>query len=129
MTDTESKEVACRWRKWVKSHPWYRHYNNARERCKPNRSYGKRGIKFLMTIGGFEYLWKRDRADLMTHPSIDREDTAGNYSIENCRFVELEFNKSRRNGLLPWTTERRRKQSKLLLSIHKRNKLCKTKKT
>lgn len=54
--------------------------------------YGGKGIKCLLTIEDLIYLWKRDKADEMKSPSIDRLDSNGHYSIENCRFIEFKEN-------------------------------------
>jgi hypothetical protein len=87
---------------WRKEHPWYNHYSHTNQRCNnPNnikfKNYGGRGIKFLMTVEDFKFLWFRDKAWLLNRPSIDREDNDGNYILDNCRFIELSLNSSRRH--------------------------------
>lgn len=79
-------------KEWLKRHPWYYHYAGARARCKPQNKYGKRGLKFEMTIEDFEYLWYRDAAHLLEKPSIDRIDNDKGYVLENCRFIEFTHN-------------------------------------
>lgn len=79
-------------RRWIEKHPWYYSYAGARARCKPNAKYGKRGIKFEMTIKDFEYLWYRDAADLLERPSIDRIENDKGYTVGNCRFIEFVHN-------------------------------------
>lgn len=74
-------------------YPWEYSYNAARARCtNPKNShynaYGKRGIKFLMTKEEYICLWERDKACLLKQPSIDRIDINGDYTFENCRFIE-----------------------------------------
>ena len=54
--------------------------------------YGKKGIKCLLSLDDLKFLWKRDKAYLMKRPSIDRIDNDGNYTLENCRFIELSEN-------------------------------------
>ncbi len=82
-----------RWREqYHKENPWRMTYDNAKERCKSHRAYGKRGIKFLMTLEDFKYLWFRDKAYEMKQPSIDRKDTLGHYELSNCRYIELNDN-------------------------------------
>lgn len=72
--------------------PWFVAYNAAQQRCKPNKPYGKKGIKFLMTLEEFKFLWFRDNASKMHKPSIDRIDPKGHYIISNCRYLELTEN-------------------------------------
>lgn len=77
---------------WLINHPWYWNYSAARARCKPAGKYGKRGIKFELSIKQVEYIWFRDKAYLMNKPSIDRIDTTGNYDLKNTQFLELKDN-------------------------------------
>jgi len=81
--------------------PWETHFKNAKQRCTyPNdkkfQYYGGRGIKFLLTMDWVEYLYKRDNAKDMEQSSIDRIDNDGNYTLENCRFVEMSENRKRK---------------------------------
>lgn len=73
-------------------HPWAKYYGFIITRCRPDRPYGKRGIKCLLTTNDLKLLWFRDKAYLMRKPSIDRKDTHKNYTIDNCRFRELTDN-------------------------------------
>lgn len=76
---------------WAKKNPWYRSYRAAKNRCNPNSKYGAYhalGIKFLMTIQDFKFLWFRDKAYLMKKPSIDRIRSKENYELKNCRYIE-----------------------------------------
>lgn len=87
---------------WTKKHRWCIHYSKAKGRCNNPKNtaykyYGGRGIRFLMTKENFEYLWFRDKAYLMDKPSIDRKDNNGNYTLENCRFIEIVENIGRAN--------------------------------
>jgi hypothetical protein len=84
--------------------PWFVSFDKANARCNNPKQfgykdYGGRGIKQLMTLDDFEFLWKRDNAYLMKRPSIDRIDPDGNYELSNCRFLELSENvkRGRRN--------------------------------
>lgn len=77
-------------------YPWMRAYCAARNRClKTNQVYYKKGIKFLMNKEDFKTLWYRDKAYIMKHPSIDRIDPYGNYTFENCRYLEWRVNTSK----------------------------------
>lgn len=81
----------------ITSKPWYSNFAQARHRCTNKNSnryycYGGRGIKFKLTFEEMGMLWKRDNADKMKCPSIDRIDNNGNYEFSNCRFIEKEKN-------------------------------------
>lgn len=86
--------------KYRRLNPWYSHLEHARTRCNNKNSnmykhYGARGIKCLLTKDDIIFLWKRDRADLLKMPSIDRIDSDGNYVLDNCRFIEHSDNAKR----------------------------------
>ena len=50
------------------------------------------GVKCLITPDDIHDAWRRDNADAMKHPSIDRIDPDGNYTPDNIRIVELRDN-------------------------------------
>lgn len=71
--------------------------HNINRRCnnpkdKAYGRYGARGIKNFLSLEDLIYLWKRDKADTLKQPSIDRIDSKGNYTLENCRFIEMTEN-------------------------------------
>ena len=77
--------------------PWELHYYHARQRCtnigrNDYKFYGAKGIKFLLTKDEVKELWFRDKAYLLTKPSIDRLDDKGHYEFSNCQFIELRDN-------------------------------------
>ena len=77
--------------------PWILHWKGAKQRCaNPNRKnykyYGGKGIRMLLTKLEIEILYKRDHADQMEKPSIDRINPRGDYHLGNCRFIELSEN-------------------------------------
>jgi len=78
---------------YKKQKPWCKTLVSLRGRCnnynrKDYRFYGGRGIKALITLVELEKLWIRDNASLMKRPSIERIDNDGNYTFENCCYIE-----------------------------------------
>lgn len=83
-----------------KNSPWLSHLSNARTRCNnPNSNryycYGARGIKCFLSNDDIKDIWIRDNANDMVQPEIDRIDNNGNYTLENCRFIEHKINTSK----------------------------------
>lgn len=86
--------------KLKKEKPWYDSYFRAKQRCnnyncKDYPWYGGKGILFLLTQKEYNILWLRDKAYDMQNPSIDRIDSNGHYTFENCRFIEQSLNSSK----------------------------------
>jgi len=72
--------------------PWIKTFYNIKSRCtNPKEKYCQRGIKCLITAEELKILWFRDKAYTLKQPSIDRIN-GGNYTFENCRYVEMEYN-------------------------------------
>lgn len=72
-----------------------------RQRCKNKkykdyRWYGGRGIKCFLSTKDLLEIWFRDNAEMMKKPSVDRINNDGNYTLENCRFIESIENLKRR---------------------------------
>ena len=84
--------------KYRTRYPWISVLHNARRRCtdQRNMAYGGKGIKCFLSAKEIEYIWKRDQAIFLKEPSIDRINNAEHYTIENCRFIEMKENLSRR---------------------------------
>lgn len=90
-------------RAWAKNNPWSVAFNRIRSRCNnPNTPgysrYGGAGIRALITVQELKKLWIRDGASAMEKPSIDRIDAKGDYTFENCRFIEHSINSGRANA-------------------------------
>ena len=96
------KKVQKNSRIWYLNHLWASHYKNAKQRCNNLTHisfpyYGGKGIKLLMSIDDFKYLWFKDKAYKLKRPSIDRIDNSGNYELSNCKFIELHENQKKGN--------------------------------
>lgn len=98
-------------RTYLINNPWSRSFSLAKQRCKKNGAYGKRRIKFKLTMNEVSVLWFIYKAYLMKKPSIDRINTEGNYEFKNCRFIELSENKKRKKT--PMTEKTKKKISKI----------------
>lgn len=81
----------------VRYNPWVNSWHHAKSRCEnpanaSYRRYGAKGILFRLTVDEIKSIWHRDGASELKRPSLDRIDSAGNYTYENCRFIELSEN-------------------------------------
>jgi hypothetical protein len=90
-------------REMRKLYPWKQSLDNAKQRCEnPNcpfyYCYGGRGIEFHLTYDEGGKLWFRDKAYLLKRPSINRKDNDGDYTFDNCEFIEKGLNTSERNS-------------------------------
>lgn len=84
-------------KRYKEKYPWMVSYIQAKQRCTNKNNpgykwYGLKGIKFLLSKEDVKYLWFRDRAWELKEPSIDRENNDGDYTVENCRFIEGRIN-------------------------------------
>jgi hypothetical protein len=75
-------------------------FSGARSRCNNSKNnnyarYGGRGIRFNITLADIQRIWLRDNAFDMDCPSIDRINNDGDYTPENCRFIEKKDNTAR----------------------------------
>lgn len=83
--------------------PWKLIYWDIKKRCTSKSSsnhkyYIDKGIECLISEEEVKCLWFRDKAYLMEQPSIDRKDSNGNYTFDNCQF--LEFDENRRKAVI-----------------------------
>lgn len=65
-------------------------------------NYGGLGIQSDLSIADMEFLYERDRPDLMVRPSLDRKDNDGPYIRDNCQFLEMWDNAAKRT----WSVQR-----------------------
>ena len=73
--------------------PWYSIYRGIKSRCNNSNNpfykyYGGRGIVVDITFWEVGFIYNRDNADMMKDPTIDRIDNGGNYTFDNCQFIE-----------------------------------------
>ena len=71
--------------------PWLHTYRSIRGRLRAQQGSYRHVISTL-TPDDLRMLWMRDGAWAMRRPSIDRINTYGHYTLENCRYVELSEN-------------------------------------
>jgi len=96
------RECAKKYRESYKEKwPWKLTYRWVHTRCNlPNhdsyKGYGSIGIRNLLTIEDLKNLWIRDGASSMKKPSIDRVDPKKDYSLDNCRYIELSLNSAKK---------------------------------
>lgn len=87
------------YRKRYKQKAWRKTYQHIWMRCNwKEGKYHKRKIKNYLTLADLKFLWLRDKAYLMKQPSIDRINTEGNYTLKNCRYIELLENQRRKKA-------------------------------
>jgi hypothetical protein len=85
---------------YKQKYPWKIVWKSINERCYNPKTesykwYGGRGIQNLLTIEDVKFLWFRDKAYLMNKPTIDKINNDGNYTLENCRFIEKSENSAK----------------------------------
>jgi len=102
---TKSTEGVKRFRA---RNPWYRPLEYAKRRCSDPKHreyfrYGGRGIKCFLTSKDAKMLYTRDNGDALKQPSLDRIDPDGNYTLENCRYIERVDNIKQRRQRIPKT--------------------------
>lgn len=87
---------------YKKKYPWKKIFQSIKTRCNSPKyinykDYGGRGIECRITVDELKELWFRDQAYEMVKPSIDRKDNDGHYEFDNCQYIELKDNVSKRN--------------------------------
>jgi len=97
-----TEKIKNKVKQYAKDFPWKHILSGIKRRCNNQNDtryhrYGGRGIKCLITENELKELWLRDKAWLLKHPSIDREDNDGDYTFDNCRFIEVTENTIKAN--------------------------------
>lgn len=93
-----------------KEDPLARKLRRIKQRCTDRNSldykwYGAKGIECHLTVEDLNYLFERDNAHTMKRPSVDRKDSKGHYTVENCRIIEHVEN-CRESQLRRWQNKR-----------------------
>ena len=71
---------------YLKNNPWSKTLNRIVTRVRGK--YRKLGIKNYLNSQDLKFLWFRDKAYLMQKPAIHRIDNTGDYTLENCKYME-----------------------------------------
>lgn len=66
--------------------------NSIIQRCKSDETYVDKKIKNYLTLKDIKFLMKRDNYYKLKNPSIDRKKNDKHYTLENCRFIEMNEN-------------------------------------
>lgn len=76
--------------------PWIITFKSLKRKCVWAKTmlYVQRNITYDLTIEQLKNLWFRDRADLMVKPVLHRIDNDGNYTYENCKYIEAKEHSS-----------------------------------
>ena len=97
----QNPEIAFQqYRTYKRKYPWRIVWKSINERCynpktESYKRYGERGIQNFLTVEDVKFLYERDNAYLMKKPTIDREDNDGDYTLDNCRFIEKSENSAK----------------------------------
>lgn len=86
-----------------RKNPWIKTYDSIYSRLRRSKNLDKWGngyrcyvgIEMHMTPDDLKMLWERDGAASMQQPSIDRKDSKGNYTAENCQYIEMKANRAK----------------------------------
>ena len=115
--------------RYLQNNPWAKTLNKIRSRCNYKKHlnykyYGGKGIKCLISISELKKLWIRDKAYEMKEPSIDRKQSKGHYTFDNCQYIEMEVNRKKQDYMAQWNDKRRKEHSKIMTLAYKRKAIC-----
>lgn len=114
---SDSKEKKNEYaRRYLLKNPWARKYKTSWVNAK------RKNLQHTMCASDFKELWFRDKAYLLSSPSIDRIDRFQGYVKENCRYIELRENKARNNRDRIASPAQREASRKKLQDWHKKQK-------
>lgn len=110
-------------KRYLKKNPWAKYKALIASRCSWSPYYNGEIClrKNLITTAELKKLWFRDKAYLLKQPSIDRIDNDGDYTYDNCRFIEMREN--RRLGGLNSYKYIKMRASHALCEAHKKGEL------
>jgi len=80
---------------WKLKAPWEKTYQYIRQRCGTGKDPAYVNVRNSITRRELKILWYRDRAYELKKPSIDRLDSAKDYTFDNCRYIEFGENVKR----------------------------------
>ncbi len=90
MNQLLKKKNVLRVKNYLMRNPWAKTKLRIHNRCTDiKHHYFKKGIKDLLSTSDLKLLWFRDKAYDLIKPSIDRIDSSKDYTLDNCRFIEL----------------------------------------
>lgn len=72
--------------------PWVKSWLGMRARCQDQKRETYKRIKSLISKEELKFIWFRDKGYLLKQPSLDRVNTTGDYTFNNCRYIELSEN-------------------------------------
>jgi hypothetical protein len=89
--------------KKYRSSPWVKTHQNINQRIWRSKNLEKWGngyrcyvgIQNFLTPDDLKMLYERDNAKDMVRPSIDRKDSTGHYTVENCQYIEMNKNRAK----------------------------------
>jgi len=79
-------------KEYLNKYPWVKTKRSISQKSKRK---DRLWIKNYLSIKDLKDLWFRDNAFNLKHPSLDRIDPTKDYTLDNCRYIELSENSRR----------------------------------